>query len=276
MLAALASFLDCRAHNSRWLLRIEDLDPPREPPGAAEQIIHCLDAYGLHWDGEIIRQSQRLPIYRDIVQQLVDDGLAYRCQCSRSELKQRQALLRYDGYCRQHPPAASATCAIRVCYPTQTLSFVDRIQGPRHYPEAQSGGDFILFRRDGYFAYQLAVVIDDAEQGITDIVRGADLIDETPRQLVLQHYLGYPQPQYAHIPIVTNAQGQKLSKQTFAPALPLEPEAIVSELWRALQFLGQTPPAELRRATRDELLAWAIRHWDLQRIAPQTHHLALS
>ncbi len=270
LLAALASFLDSRASGSRWLLRIEDLDPPREPPGAAEQIIHTLDAYGLHWDGEIAWQSRRLPLYREILQQLLAAGLAYRCQCSRSELKRRQALLRYDRHCLQHPPSAAATCAIRARYPDQTLSFTDRIQGVRRYPSAQSGGDFILFRRDGLFAYQLAVVVDDAEQGVTDIVRGADLIDETPRQQVLQHYLHYPQPDYAHIPVVTNSSGQKLSKQTFAPALSLEPELIVPTLWKALHFLGQTPPPELRAARRDELLQWAITHWDITAIARQT------
>ncbi len=266
LLAALASYLDIRAQGGRWLLRIEDLDPPREVPGASEQIIRTLEHYHLYWDGEVSFQSQRHALYEDALQQLIDQGLAYRCQCSRSQLRTRDALLAYDGWCERHPPPASARCAVRARYPATPLTFSDRIQGQRRYPATPGRGDFVIFRRDGLFAYQLAVVIDDAEQGIDQIVRGHDLIDETPRQIALQQHLGLATPSYAHIPVLTNAQGQKLSKQTYAPALSPSSSDVVPLLCRALDLLGQQPPAELRDGSADDVLAWAVAHWQLERV----------
>lgn len=266
LLAALASYLDIRAQGGRWLLRIEDLDPPREVPGASEQIIRTLEHYHLYWDGEIQFQSRRHALYREALASLLDQGLAYRCQCSRSQLRARNALHAYDGWCASHPPPVSARCAIRARYPNRAIDFIDRIQGPRHYPATPGRGDFVVWRRDGLFAYQLAVVVDDAEQGIDQILRGHDLIDETPRQLALQQHLKLPTPSYAHIPVLTNPQGQKLSKQTFAPALSLAPSAVVPQLYRALQLLGQQPPQALLEADADELLCWARNHWRLEQI----------
>lgn len=269
LLAALASFLDMRARQGRWLVRIEDLDPPREVPGASDLIIRTLDIFGLHWDGEIRYQSQRLSRYRDALHELLDKKLAYRCSCSRSELKQRGCLHCYDGHCRRHPPTAESRCAIRARYPEIDLDFDDRIQGTQHYDVPVGQGDFIIFRRDGLFAYQLAVVVDDAEQGVTDILRGADLIDETPRQLALQHHLNLPRPQYAHIPVLTNASGQKLSKQTFAEPLALTPESIAQQLCHALTLLGQSVPVELLDARSEEILKWAIAHWQVTAVPAQ-------
>ncbi|TCK04986.1 tRNA glutamyl-Q(34) synthetase GluQRS [Marinobacterium mangrovicola] len=266
LLAALASYLDIRAQNGRWLVRIEDLDPPREVPGASTLILNALEQFKLHWDGEVVYQSQRHPLYQAALDQLIHTGLAYHCQCSRKQLKLRDAQHSYDGYCRNHAPTADATTSVRAIYPDESLSFNDRIQGERVYPADPGRGDFVIFRRDGFFAYQLAVIVDDEAQGIDQVVRGADLIDETPRQMVLQHHLGYRQPSYAHIPVLTNAEGQKLSKQTFAEPLSLERDEIRQQLIRALTLLGHIPPAEAQYSSCEEILAWAVAHWSLARV----------
>lgn len=263
LLAALASYLDMRSRDGIWLLRIEDLDPPREQPGAADAILYALDALGLHWDGSVVYQSQRHEAYLAALEQLLQQG-AYRCSCSRKQLKSRGAIPLYDGHCRRHPPPDSARCAVRVSHPWPEIQFHDRIQGTQHYHWAPEQGDFVVFRRDGLFAYQLAVVVDDAAAGVTDILRGSDLLDETPHQIALQTLLGYPVPRYAHIPVITNAAGQKLSKQNLAPALDLS--QVPALLRRALYCLGQQPPAELTGASRDELLRWAISHWNIDAV----------
>jgi glutamyl-Q tRNA(Asp) synthetase len=259
LLAALASFLDARARQGTWLLRMEDLDPAREPAGAADQILFALELFELHWDGPVVYQSQRLDAYADALNSLQDMGLLYACDCSRQRIRAMGGV--YDNRCRQRsqPPAGSS--ALRISADDTEYRFTDRIQGD----VAQiAAGDFVLKRRDGLYAYQLAVVVDDAWQGVTDIVRGYDLLDSTPRQLYLQHLLHYPVPQYAHIPVAVNAQGQKLSKQHFAKALTLENSH--QQMFNALQFLGQNPPAELHKATVAAQLEWATAHWDIQRI----------
>lgn len=258
LLAALASYLDIRARDGRWLVRIEDLDPPREQPGAADAILRTLEAFGLHWDGEVVYQSRRLPLYRAALQQLIDLGTAYPCACSRKQLRAR-GVSGYDGHCLAHPPATDVDRAYRVQHRHPHQQFVDRIQGERHYHWHGHAGDFIVFRRDGLFAYQLAVVVDDAEQGVNEVLRGSDLLDETPHQLELQQQLGYPSPRYAHIPVITNADGQKLSKQNLAPAIDIHQRQQL--LLRALTLLGQQPAAELTDATPEEILRWGCRHW---------------
>lgn len=263
LLAALASYLDIRARQGRWLLRIEDLDPPREQPGAADSILRTLDAFGLHWDGEVVYQSRRHGLYQAALEQLIQQNTAYPCRCSRKQLSAR-GVLGYDGYCLQHPPQSLTDVAWRVRHTRADQQFEDRIQGPRHYHWRGHEGDFVVFRRDGLFAYQLAVVVDDAEQGITEVLRGSDLIDETPHQLELQAQLGYPRPDYAHIPIITNAQGQKLSKQNLAPAI--DPHERQTLLLQALHLLGQQPASELIDASLEELLCWAQAHWRLQAV----------
>lgn len=265
LLAALASFLDARAHEGEWLLRIEDLDPPREQPGVKEQFPLLLETYGLYWDGELSLQSERLEFYAPVLQELLDSQNAYRCSCSRKEIVQRCENLVYDQHCLMHPPEADANTAIRIKSNGTLISFRDIIQGPHAY-NLTSTGDFVVFRRDGFYSYQLAVTIDDYLQGITHIVRGSDLLDETAKQIHLQQLLGYPTPAYAHIPVATNSEGQKLSKQTFAPALDTTDPIPV--LFKALQFLDQEPPRELLYASRDELLEWAITNWDIRKIKP--------
>ncbi len=266
LLAALASYLDIRAQNGRWLVRIEDLDPPREVPGASSLILKTLEQFQLFWDGEVVYQSQRHPLYRDALDQLIRDQHAYHCQCTRKQLKLRDAQQSYDGYCRTHPPQQSERTAVRAVYPDEVLRFDDRIQGERVYPATPGHGDFVVFRRDGFFAYQLAVIVDDQEQGIDQVLRGADLIDETPRQMVLQRYLGYRQPSYAHIPVLTNSEGQKLSKQTLATPLSQEPFEIRRQLLRALELLGHAPPADVQECACEEILAWAVNNWSLTNI----------
>jgi len=267
LLAALASYLDARAQNGRWLLRIEDLDPPREQPGASDLILQTLDHFGLHWDGKVVYQSQRLEYYAELVEQLIHQGLAYRCRCSRSELKQRDALYSYDGHCCAHPPSADAECAIRSLYSDRSQIFEDVIQGRQSWQHDEGRDDFIIFRRDGFFAYQLAVVADDHAQGVNCVIRGSDLLDETFRQLQLQHHLSYPTPEYGHIPVLLNKLGQKLSKQNLAP--PLSTERAVKQVWDALILLGQNPEPSLQNVSNTELLDWAVTHWQRDRI-PRT------
>lgn len=264
LLAALASFLDARSNNGQWLLRIEDLDPPREQEGLKESFPDTLEAFGLYWDGELTLQSERLEHYQDVLQQLIKSRDAYHCSCSRKEILVRTGTSHYDAHCYLHPPAVPSNCAVRVCCKDSLISFRDIIQGPHAYNLNSSSGDFIVFRRDGLFAYQLAVVVDDMLQGITHVVRGSDLIDETPRQIHLQQLLGYPSPAYAHIPVATNQDGQKLSKQTFAPAI--KPEHAVKLTYQALDFLGQHPPTELLDATRAEIVDWGIKNWDIHNV----------
>lgn len=265
LLAALASFLDARAHQGRWLLRIEDLDPPREVPGASDAILRTLEHFGLHWDDTAIWQSQRLPLYQDILEQLITQGDSYYCQCSRTQLRKRSDSPLYDGYCFRHPPEHREGAAVR-CRCPEDIPFADRILGPQQFPALRE--DFVIFRRDGFFAYQLAVTVDDAAQNISHIVRGSDLLNSTPKQLQLQQLLDYNQPEYAHIPVASNAEGQKLSKQTFARAL--DNERPVQQLVAALDFLGQQPPAELLAGQVSECLDWAIGQWDISKVPPYT------
>lgn len=279
LLAALASFLDARKHQGQWLLRIEDLDPPREQPGLKDQFPEVLDAFGLYWDGELTYQSERLDEYRAVMQTLLQEQHAYACNCSRKQISERSGSSRYDGHCRQLGLIPDLTftltpeqqMAIRVLCNNHPIVFDDLIQGPQTQDLLQESGDFVIFRRDGFFAYQLAVVVDDYLQGITHIVRGSDLLHETTRQIFLQQQLGYPTPSYAHIPVATNAAGQKLSKQTFAQALDLK--ATEATLLQALGFLGQQPPPQLQNASRDGIIAWAIEHWDMTNIPAQAKQL---
>ncbi|MBV0934206.1 tRNA glutamyl-Q(34) synthetase GluQRS [Marinobacterium weihaiense] len=259
LLAALASYLDIRSRNGFWKVRVEDLDPPREQPGAADHILRTLEAFGLHWDGEVVYQSQRHDLYQEALQVLIDQGTAYPCNCSRKQLRAR-GVQGYDGHCLHQPPPALANVAYRVRHLQPRQHFNDRIQGRRDYHWHGHQGDFVVFRRDGLFAYQLAVVVDDADQGITDILRGSDLIDETPHQLELQQQLGYPPPDYAHIPVITHANGQKLSKQNLAPAI--DPQDRLTLLRQALSLLGQGPSPDLADATLTELLDWGCLNWN--------------
>ncbi len=263
LIAALASFLDARAAGGRWLVRMEDLDPPREVPGAQDAILRTLENHGLHWDGPVVRQSERHEAYEAVVQQLLASGQAYACTCSRKTLQDYPG--RYPGFCRnaQHAPSDAA---IRLRVPDREYGFIDRLQGEYRQHLGREVGDFVIRRRDGLYAYQLAVVLDDAWQGVTDIVRGADLLDSTPRQLYLQELLGLPQPRYLHLPLIVQPDGQKLGKRYRSP--PLSPDQAGAALLRALRALGQQPPSALAGAPAEVILSWAIAHWNAEHIAP--------
>lgn len=273
LLAALASYLDAQHQQGTWLVRMEDLDQPRNKPGAAEHILATLTAFGLHPQGDVWVQSQRQAIYQKQIQTLIDQHLAYYCNCSRSDLAAYHGI--YPGTCRERnlPPAADHAVRIRtdLTFTDDGIySFADRVQGPFTQQLENDIGDFVIRRRDGIVAYQLAVVMDDIAQGITDVVRGADLLDSTPRQLHLYHLLGARPPRYLHTPLVVRRQGEKLSKRLGSKAL--DPALASATLHQAIAALYQAPPAELYRAPPAEQLAWAIAHWDPTRL-PATREI---
>ncbi|SFJ19042.1 glutamyl-Q tRNA(Asp) synthetase [Pseudomonas guineae] len=268
LVAALASYLDARAVNGRWLLRMEDLDPPREVAGAQAAILNALESYGFEWDGELVRQSERHDHYATLVERLLSQGLAYACTCSRKQLEGSQGI--YPGNCRNAGHSV-VDAAIRLRVPELVYHFNDRVQGDYRQHLGREGGDFIIRRRDGLFAYQLAVVLDDAWQGVTDIVRGADLLDSTPRQLYLQELLGFSQPRYLHVPLITQPDGHKLGKSYRSPPLPADQASLL--LIRALRALGQRVPDDASYGQPAELLRWASEHWDATRI-PRSLSLA--
>ena len=263
LVAALASWLDARSVRGRWLLRVEDLDAPRQQPGAAGEILRTLERIGLTWDGPVLYQSLRVPAYEAALREL--QRHTYWCGCSRREIADsaagpaRDGAQIYPGTCRGGLPAGRTARALRVRAAGE-ITFDDRVQGPQAQLLEQEVGDFVVFRADGRFAYQLAVVVDDADQGVTDVVRGADLLDSAARQIFLQRLLGRPTPRYLHVPVAVNAAGEKLSKQAGAPALDVSrPERLLRD---ALAFLGQAPTGDL-----DE----AVAGWDPRRIARQRY-----
>ena len=263
LVAAVGSYLAARSAGGRWLLRIEDLDPPREMVGAGDVIQRSLEAHGLYWDGPVLFQSDRLEAYRVALDVLCGRDLVYPCSCSRSELAATATSGAfgqiYPGHCRTGSRRRGGRHAWRVRTDDEVVVFVDRRIGRYGQRLAREVGDFVVRRADGLFAYQLAVVVDDAWQGVTEVVRGQDLLDNTPRQILLQRLLGYRQPAYLHLPLVCDALGQKLSKQTFAKAL--DDDRASDNLFAALTVLGMTPPSALCVATVAEQLEWAIRHW---------------
>jgi glutamyl-Q tRNA(Asp) synthetase len=259
LVAALASWLDCRKAGGRWLLRMEDLDRPRVKSGAGDAILRQLDAFGLTWDGPVIYQSARLERYRDALRKL--ESHTYPCACTRKELEDSALAIDgsriYPGTCRTGLPPGKSLRAVRLRSTAEPIRFADRVQGAIEQSVAHDVGDFVLLRADGAIAYQLAVVVDDAAQGVTDVVRGADLLDSTARQIYLQRLLGVATPRYLHVPVATNAAGEKLSKQTRAP------DALPGDIPRALEFLGLPAPADV---AGEEYLEWAVRHWDPVRV----------
>lgn len=258
LVAGVASYLDAKAAGGRWLLRIEDIDPPRTVTGAAEAIIASLRAHGLYWDGDICWQSPRRASYEAALAQLARRGLTFPCRCSRNRLAGLGG--NYDGRCRRRPPPHDVDCATRVVAHDVSITFEDALQGVQRQFMAGDVGDFVICRRDGIFAYQLAVVVDDAAQGVTHVVRGADLLESTARQIYLQQLLELPTPRYAHVPVLANRHGQKLSKQNLAPAL--DDRRAAANLRSALKLLAQPAPPPGIEQPR-ELLDWATSHWRL-------------
>ena len=252
--AAVASFLHARQANGQWLVRIEDIDPPREVPGSSDQILRTLQALKLEWDGEVRYQSQHFDSYRAFADQLLADGVAYYCNCSRQQIRQLSGSSHYPGICRDRQ-AGPADAALRVRTTNEPVTFVDGIQGTIEYDIEARDGDFVIYRRDGLPAYHLAVVVDDADQGVSDIVRGADLLDSTPLHIYLQRLLGLHSPRYWHIPVLTDAQGDKLSKRTGASAVDARHPELAAA--RILSLLGLTVPTELSGAPVASLWDWA-------------------
>jgi glutamyl-Q tRNA(Asp) synthetase len=262
IVAAVGSWLDARRAGGRWLLRLDDLDAPRNVPGAADAILRELERLGLHWDGVVERQSARAARYQGALASLRREGLAFACGCSRRALVDGV----YPGTCRAGLAPGVVERALRLRVDDRPVTVHDAIQGAFTQHLRSAVGDFVVLRADGIVAYHLATVMDDAASGVTDVVRGADLLDSTPRQLALYTVLGHAPPRYAHLPVAVNAAGQKLSKQTHAADSARSP---ADALWRdALTFLGHPPPAELAGAGADQLAAWARSAWSLDRVPP--------
>ena len=268
---AIASYLEAKQRQGEWLLRIEDLDPPREPVGTTDDILRTLEHYGFQWDGEVTYQSQRHEHYQNALNILTTQDLIYPCTCSRKHLQahSRQGTygLIYPGYCRNQQPQKNQPYALRVKTTDSTVTFHDAIQGSHSQNIAKDVGDFILRRKDNLFAYQLAVVVDDEAQGITNIVRGSDLLTNTPRQRYLQSLLKYQPCHYMHLPILTHPHGHKLSKQTFALAIPKKQAA--KYLTLCLSHLGQKPPNTLSNASVTRVWEWATESWRSEKV-PRT------
>lgn len=272
LVAALASFCEAHQQKGHWLVRMEDLDQPREVKGAADLILKQLEAFGFSWDGEVIYQSQRQEAYAAALELLSERAQIYPCTCTRKEILDSSTQtgiegVIYPGTCLLHPIKANAPVAWRIRSPAETICFNDAIQGRVCQHLSTQIGDFILKRADGLFAYQLAVTVDDAAQQITHIVRGADLLDSTPRQIFLQQRLGYNQPAYAHVPVACNSDGEKLSKQTLATALDIKHAS--RHLWQALMFLGQDPPAALQHENLQIVWQWIHANWKLSNVPKQ-------
>ncbi len=265
LMAAVASYLHARQAGGKWLVRIEDIDPPREIPGASDAILSDLEALELYWDGEPIYQSRYLDEYRMIAERLVDTGLAYRCSCSRREIRSRADEgplgYRYSGVCRDRLVHLRDT-AIRVNADSACGVFEDGLQGECVYDVPAALGDYVIFRNDGLPAYHLAVVVDDAREGVTRIVRGTDLLELTGIQIHLQQTLSLPTPEYLHVPIIVNDAGQKLSKRTGAE--PVQSSNGSSVAVEVLSYLGLEAPRELHRSRPSDLWSWAVDNWDVE------------
>jgi glutamyl-Q tRNA(Asp) synthetase len=263
LLAAVASYIHARQSNGQWLVRIEDIDPPREMPGAVALILETLDAFELFPDQEVFYQSTRLGIYQQVAQEMINDGLAYRCSCSRRDIRAKQHIssgeYRYPGTCRSRNNQQIDTSVRALTAPSEN-TFRDALQGVRDFNVHDTVGDYVIFRRDGLPAYHLAVVLDDAAQAVTHVVRGVDLLDTTGLHIHLQQTLNLPTPEYIHVPILVNSDGQKLSKR--AGAEPVAATNASSIAPRILSYLGQEVPAQLHGSKPGKLWEWAIENGD--------------
>jgi glutamyl-Q tRNA(Asp) synthetase len=264
---AAASYLDARAAGGRWLVRIEDLDTPRVVPGSAAGILRTLRRFGFEWDDEVAHQSDRTERYLAAVETLRGRGLTFECSCSRSELADED---RYPGHCRERPLLPGRPTAIRLRVDPGLIQFTDRIQGRFRQDVAAAVGDMVLRRRDQLFAYVLAVVLDDAAQGVTHVVRGADLLDNTPRQMYLQRLLELGHPTYAHVPLLTEPDGKKLAKSS--RSIHLVSGSVLPQLIAVFELLNLSPPPGLSTAPVAEAWAWAIAHWSIDKVPKRLSH----
>jgi len=271
LVAAVGSYCQAKSQGGEWLVRMEDLDPPREVRGAADDILRTLETYHLNWDGSVLYQSQRLNDYEDALNQLTANGHTFPCACTRKSIAANtenihtnSALNLYPGTCRNGLAPSATVRSTRVRINSETVTFHDELQGAREIQLDSDVGDFVVKRADGLFAYHLAVVVDDAFQRISEIVRGTDLLDSTPHHLYLQKLLTLQTPQYVHLPVAVSAQGEKLSKQTYAPAINTTQPGPILE--KALTFLGHSPDTDVINADPETLLKWAVSNWGLERV----------
>ena len=266
LIAAVGSYCEAKSKGGEWLVRIEDLDRARESPGASENILTTLAAFGFKWDRKIVYQSERQHFYQGAFNKLEEQRLIYPCICSRKEIADfvvaREKRNVYPGTCRNGIPANKTPNVWRIRVPQEVINVKDQHRGIYSQNLSQEVGDFVLKRADGSWAYQLAVVVDDAAQGVTHVVRGADLLDSTPRQIYLQRCLGFSTPQYLHLPIAVNASGEKLSKQTLAEAV----EPTTANLVRALEFLNQSHFLNSYSRSLEEVWDWALANWDSRKL----------
>ncbi len=269
LVAAVGSYIEAKSRQGEWIVRIENLDPAREINGASKEILDTLQALGMEWDGEIVYQKQRYETYQAAFAVLERQGFLYPCVCSRKEIADSTTVTGIDGpvypdTCRGRFVDDQSLGAWRIRTDNRVIEFEDWLQGRILHRMHSDIGDFVLRRADGVFAYQLAAVVDDAEQGVTHVVRGRDLLNSTSRQIYLQQLLGYPTPFYLHLPVVVNLQGEKLSKQTCAT--PLDVSDPMPQLMMAIRFLGQVPPSELVRSNVSSFWKWAIENWKPEKI----------
>ncbi len=267
LVAALGSYLIARHQGGKWLVRIEDLDPPREVAGAADEILRTLQAFGFEWDETVVYQSQRHFLYQQLLHRLTATKATYPCYCSRKQILKRNSGI-YDGHCRNQLDEQNAEHAIRLKFNQNFAGFYDQIFGDCQFLDAVDLQDFVVRRRDGLFAYQLAVVADDIQQGVNHVARGADILDSTPRQNFIYHCVGVETPQYFHLPLVVDAKGEKLSKQKLSSALSVE--RVNQHLVAALNHLGQQAPQELCTTSAKEILAWGIKNWRLENVGKKS------
>ncbi|MDB6086359.1 MAG: glutamyl-Q tRNA(Asp) synthetase [Gammaproteobacteria bacterium] len=258
---AAASYLDARASGGRWLVRIEDLDGPRAQPGSAAGILRTLRQFGFEWDGGVVHQSERTERYVAAIDTLRGRGLTFECSCSRSQLADEE---RYPGHCREGPLRPGVPTAIRLRVDPGRIQFADRIQGSFRQDVAAAVGDVVLRRRDQFFSYLLGVVVDDSAQHVTHVVRGADLLDNTPRQIHLQRLLHVDTPSYAHVPVLTEAGGEKLAKSL--RSVRLESSSALPQLVAVFGLLGLSPPSDLAAMPLGEAWAWAIGQWKIENV----------
>jgi glutamyl-Q tRNA(Asp) synthetase len=274
LVAAVGSYAEAKQQGGQWWLRIDDIDPLRVQPGAINLILRCLERYGFRWDGPVIYQSKRRPAYHAALHRLRQLGLVYPCACSRREI----ALIArvglegpiYPGTCRDGPHSRAR--ALRLNTRSVVLEFDDALLGPQRRDMERDLGDFVLYRDDAVFSFHLASAVDDGEYAMTHVVRGADLLESSVRQIHLQQLLGHSIPAYLHLPVALDARGEKLSKQTHAESLPLDQPSC--SLTRALRFLGQAVPEELVRSSVEEIWGWALANWNRSRISPRAMSLA--
>ncbi len=268
LVAALGSFLQAKSQGGKWFVRIDDLDTPRVVPGASDQILHTLERYGFQWDDSILYQSQQTEVYQAALETIGKGGQTYRCYCSRKKIMREATRgvegFLYPGTCRNVPESNQPIRSVRIETDGVVIDWDDGLYGQQSQDLSQDIGDFALWRGDGVFSYHLANVVDDFDQGITEVVRGSDLLGSTARQVFLQDLLNYPRPAYLHLPVAIQNDGRKLSKQNRAPTLPST--HINRELFLCLVFLDQNPPAELESEPIGTILQWAIQHWNRHHI----------